>query len=109
MASYWGYLIAAITFEVGGTLSLKLSEGFAKPMFAAVTVVGYLVAFGFLGLTLKGMPVSTAYAIWAGAGTALVALIGMAFLGEPAGWLKFASIALIIVGVVGLHMADRVG
>ena len=86
-----------------------MSEGFTRPGYVAVTVIGYAAAFGLLGLTLKGIQVSTAYAVWAGAGTALVAVAGIAFMGEPAGTVKFVSIALIVAGVVGLHVADRVG
>jgi small multidrug resistance pump len=102
----WLFMFAAIALEVTGTVSLKLSEGFTKPMFVAVTVAGYLASFACLGLALKGLPVSTAYAIWAGAGTALVAIIGMVFLSEPANLIKYASIALIVLGVAGLHLAE---
>ena len=56
-----------------------------------------------LSLVLRDIPVGTTYAIWAGAGTAAIALIGMAVLGEPATALKLGSIALIILGVIGLN------
>lgn len=105
---YWLFMFAAISFEVVGTLSLKLSDGFTRPLFVGVTVVGYLASFGCLGLALKGIPVSTAYAIWAGVGTAVIAIIGMWFMSEPANGVKYASVALIILGVVGLHLADRI-
>lgn len=104
---FWLFVVCAITLEVIGTISLKFSDGFTKPLFVAVTVVGYLASFAFLGLALKGLPVSTVYAIWAGVGTALVAIIGMVFLSETANMIKFASIALIVLGVIGLHVAER--
>ncbi len=104
---HWLFMTAAIGFEVVGTVSLKLSNGFEKPLFVAVTVIGYLASLGLLGLALKGIPVSAAYAVWSGLGTALVAVIGIAALGEPAGALRFACIALIIIGVVGLYLVDR--
>ena len=104
---FWLFVVCAITLEVIGTISLKFSDGFTKPLFVAVTVVGYLASFTFLGLALKGLPVSTVYAIWAGVGTALVAIIGMVFLSETANMIKFASIALIVLGVIGLHVAER--
>jgi len=103
----WFFLFGAIALEVIGTISLKLSNGFTKPLFVAVTVAGYLTSFSCLGIALKGLPVSTAYAIWAGVGTALVAIVGMAFLSEPANLIKYASLVLIVLGVVGLHVADR--
>jgi len=104
---FWLFMFGAIALEVIGTVSLKLSDGFTKPLFVAVTIVGYLTSFGCLGFALKGLPVSTAYAIWAGVGTALVAIIGMVFLSEQANMIKYASIALIVAGVVGLHVAER--
>lgn len=104
---FWLFMCGAIALEVTGTISLKLSDGFTKPLFVAITVVGYLASFGCLGMALKGLSVSTAYAIWAGVGTALVAIIGMVFLSEHANMIKYASIALIIMGVVGLHLADK--
>ena len=104
---FWLFVVCAIALEVIGTISLKFSDGFTKPLFVAVTVVGYLASFTFLGLALKGLPVSTVYAIWAGVGTALVAIIGMVFLSETANMIKFASIALIVLGVIGLHVAER--
>ncbi|WNK00789.1 multidrug efflux SMR transporter [Thalassospiraceae bacterium LMO-JJ14] len=103
----WLYMIGAIALEVSGTISLKLSEGFTKPLFVVITTVGYLMSFACLGIALKSLPVSTAYAIWAGAGTAFVAIIGMAFLSEPANLIKYASLVLIVLGVVGLHVAER--
>ncbi|MEQ8322870.1 MAG: multidrug efflux SMR transporter [Rhodospirillales bacterium] len=103
----WLFMFGAIALEVTGTISLKLSAGFTKPLFVGITIAGYLASFACLGLALKGLPVSTAYAIWAGVGTALVAIIGMVFLSEPANMLKYVSIALIVIGVVGLHLADR--
>ena len=106
---YWLFMVGAIGFEVVGTISLKLSEGFTKHLFVGITIVGYLTSFGLLGLALKGLPVSMVYAIWAGVGTALVALVGIVFLGEHVNILKVGCIALIVVGVVGLHLAERTG
>jgi small multidrug resistance pump len=60
-----------------------------------------------LSLALRGIDLSTAYAIWSGVGTAIVAAIGILWFGEPAGAWKLASLALIIVGVVGLHLAGH--
>lgn len=107
MTAFWLFMSAAIACEVVGTISLKLSEGFEKPLFVAITVGGYLASFAFLGFALKGLSVSTAYAVWSGMGTALVAAIGMIWLGEAVGAMKLASIALIVLGVVGLHLAER--
>ena len=98
------FLALAIATEVAGTVALK-AAGEGRPAAIAVVVVGYLSSFVLLALVLKRIEVSVAYAIWAGAGTALVAFIGIAALGEPATAAKLGSIALIITGVVGLNLA----
>ena len=100
----WFYLAAAIGLEVTATLSLK-TAGDGHPTAIAAVVVGYVGSFGLLLLVLRRMDVSIAYAVWAGAGTAVVAAIGIAALGEPASAVKLGSIALIITGVVGLNLA----
>ena len=58
-----------------------------------------------LTLVVKHLPVTVTYAVWAGAGTALVAVVGLLFLGEPLNWIKALSLAMIVVGVVGLNLA----
>jgi small multidrug resistance pump len=100
----WLFLIAAIGLEVAATLSLK-TAGDGHPAAIAFVVFGYVSSFGFLLLVLRRMDVSIAYAVWAGAGTALIALIGMTALGEAVSAAKLGSIALIIAGVVGLNLA----
>ncbi|MER5372861.1 multidrug efflux SMR transporter [Streptomyces sp. NPDC002553] len=100
----YGLLAAAIAAEVAGTTAMKFSEGFSKLWPSLGTVVGYLIAFALLAQTLKVMQVGTAYAIWAGAGTAAVAAIGILFLGETAGPAKLAGILFVILGVVLLNL-----
>ncbi|MFJ4919093.1 DMT family transporter [Streptomyces sp. NPDC088725] len=99
----YGLLAAAIAAEVAGTTAMKYSEGFTRLWPSLLTVVGYLLAFTLLARTLKTLSVGTAYAIWAGAGTAAIAVIGMVFLGESTGPVKLAGIALVIAGVVVLN------
>ncbi|NBE54055.1 DMT family transporter [Streptomyces boluensis] len=100
----YGLLAAAIAAEVAGTTAMKYSEGFTRLWPSIATVAGYLLAFTLLAQTLKTMQVGTAYAIWAGVGTAAVAVIGMLFLGEGVGLAKLAGIALVIAGVVLLNL-----
>ncbi|MGW0547402.1 DMT family transporter [Streptomyces altiplanensis] len=97
-------LAAAIAAEVAGTTAMKYSDGFTRLWPSLGTAVGYLLAFTLLAQTLKTMSVGTAYAIWAGVGTAAVAAIGMFFLGESANAVKLSGIALVIVGVVLLNL-----
>ena len=100
----YGLLAAAIAAEVAGTTAMKYSEGFTRLWPSVGTVVGYVLAFALLAQTLKTLPVGTAYAIWAGVGTAAVAAIGVLWMGESAGLAKMAGIALIIAGVVVLNL-----
>ncbi|GAA4334908.1 multidrug efflux SMR transporter [Streptomyces venetus] len=101
-----GYLLlsAAIAAEVGATTAMKYSEGFSRLGPSMLTFLGYVVSFALLAQTLKTVPVGTAYAIWAGVGTAAIATIGMVFMGEGMTTAKAAGIALIIVGVVVLNL-----
>lgn len=100
-----GYLLltGAIAAEVAGTTAMKYSAGFTRLVPSLVTVIGYLVAFFLLAQTLKTIEVGTAYAIWAGIGTAAIASIGMLFLGEAVSAVKLAGIVLVIAGVVLLN------
>ena len=100
----WTALTAAITSEVVATLALKPAGDGSVPAIAVV-VVGYVASFLLMLVVLRRLEVSIAYAIWAGAGTALIAVLGMTFLGESAEPLKVASIGLVIIGVVGLNLS----
>jgi small multidrug resistance pump len=100
----YGLLAAAIAAEVAGTTAMKYSEGFTRLWPSLLTVAGYVLAFSLLAQTLKTMSVGTAYAIWAGVGTAAIAAIGMIFMGESASLVRITGIALVIVGVVVLNM-----
>lgn len=100
----YGLLAAAIAAEVTATTAMKYSEGFSRLWPSLVTVVGYVLAFALLAQTLKTLSIGTAYAIWAGVGTAAVALIGILWMGESAGPAKMLGVALIIAGVVVLNL-----
>ena len=88
-----------------GTVALRFSEGFTRLLASVVMVVAYGLSFYFLALVLRQLPLGFVYAIWAGAGTALVALVGMVALGEAVSGLKILGLALVIAGVVSLNLA----
>ncbi|MGI8486630.1 MAG: DMT family transporter [Thermomicrobiales bacterium] len=100
----WVMLAVAIAAEIVATTSLKQSDGFSKLVPSIVTIAGYVIAFWLVGQALKTIPVSVAYAIWSGVGTAVVAGIGMAFLGETVSVMRVAGISLIVAGVVVLNV-----
>lgn len=102
---HWLFLVGAIVSEVCGTTAMKLSQGFTRLIPSLVMGVCYVISLGLLTLALKRIDVSFAYAIWSGLGTALISVIGVLYFKEPATALKLASIALIVLGVVGLNLS----
>lgn len=98
-------LAGAIVAEVIATTALKLSDGFSKLWPSVIVGVGYLVAFALLGLGLsKGLSMSVGYAIWAGVGTALIAILGILLFKETIAPWGFVGLGLIIAGVVLLEL-----
>ncbi len=103
---YWVILGLGIVFEVLGTVCMKLAEGFTRLVPSILVFVFYLLALVALVFVLKRLPVSIAYAIWASAGTALIAVIGIVWFREPVTIIKAISILLIIAGIAGLELFD---
>lgn len=103
----WLYLSIAIVSEVIATSALKASEGFSRLAPSVIVVAGYLVAFYFLALTLKTIPVGVAYAIWSGAGVALIALVGWVVFGQRLDPPALIGMALIVAGVVVMQVFSK--
>jgi small multidrug resistance pump len=102
-------LMTAIGSEVTASALLPRADGFRNPLWTAVVLLGYGLSIWLLALVVRTLPVSMTYAIWAGLGTAAVAVVGACFLGESMGWVKIVSLALIIAGVVGLNLVGSAG
>jgi small multidrug resistance pump len=102
------YLLLAILAEVAGTTCVKLSEGFTRLLPSALILVFYGLSLGFLGLALKKVDLSLAYAIWSGLGIAFIASVGVLWFREPVTAVKVVSLGLIVVGVAGLNLGDEV-
>lgn len=100
------YLAIAIVAEVIGTSALKAADGFTKPLPSLVVVVGYGVAFYFLSLALRTIPVGIAYAIWSGAGVALITLIGWSVFKQKLDAAALIGIGLIVGGVVVIQISS---
>ena len=101
------YLALSIVAEVIATSSLKASDGFTKLWPSVIVVVGYGVAFHFLALTLKTIPIGVAYAIWAGAGVSLVAVVGWVLFGQKLDAPAILGMALIVTGVVIMKVFSK--
>ncbi len=99
------WLALAVLFEVGWAVAMKLSQGFSRVGPTIATVVMYLLSVVFLSLATKKMDIGVAYAVWAGSGVALIAIVGMWYFKEPVTALKVASLAVIVLGIVGLNVA----
>lgn len=103
----WVFLAVAILAEVIGTSALKVSDGFTRLVPSLVVVLGYGISFFFLSLTLRTLPVGVAYAVWSGAGMALIALIGWLFLEQPLDAPAIVGLVLIGTGVAVLNLFSR--
>ena len=103
----WLFLGVAIVSEVLATSSLKASAGFTRLWPSVLVVAGYAVAFYFLSLALRTLSVAVAYAIWSGAGVALIALVSWWWLGQRLDAAAIVGIGLIVAGVVVLNLFSR--
>ena len=100
----WIALGLAIVAETIATSAMKSSEGFTRLVPSVIVVAGYAVAFYFLSMTLKVIPVGIAYAIWSGVGIVLISLAGWAMFGQKLDAPALIGIALIIAGVVVMQV-----
>jgi small multidrug resistance pump len=103
----WIYLAIAILSEVIATSALKGSEGFSRLAPSVLVVVGYASSFYFLSLTLRTIPLGIAYAIWAGAGVAVIALVGWVVYHQPLDVAGVIGIVLIVSGVIVLNLFSK--
>ncbi len=102
----WLILFAAIVFEVGGTLTLKFTDGMTRLWPTVLMFALYLCSLFGLTRAVTTIPVGTAYAVWSGLGTLLVAVIGVVWFKEPVTTLRSLSAMLIIAGVAGLYLTS---
>lgn len=100
----WVYLLIAGLFEISWAIGLKYSHGFTLIIPAVFTIICMILSFYFLALTLKNLPLGTAYAIWTGIGTIGTCIFGVILFKEPVSALKFVCIGLIITGITGLKL-----
>lgn len=98
----WVLLVVAGGLEIVWAAALKASAGFSRPLPAVLGLVTAALSLFLLSWALRSLPVSLAYAVWVGIGTAGVAIYGVVVLGEAASPIKIASLAMISIGVAGL-------
>jgi small multidrug resistance pump len=101
------YLGIAIVSEVIGTSALNASQGFTRLLPSVIVVVGYAIAFYFLALTLRTIPVAIAYAIWSGVGIVLIAIVGVFWFRQALDLPAVIGLALIVAGVIVVNGFSR--
>jgi quaternary ammonium compound-resistance protein SugE len=102
----WLLLFVAGLLEIGWAVGLKYTEGFTRPIPTLLTLISIIASMALLGLSLKTLPVGTAYAIWTGVGTVGTAILGIVLLGEAATFGRLACIGFIVAGIVGLKLVS---
>ena len=102
----WLLLSLAILLELSGTVCLKLSQGFTRLLPSVGVVCFYLGSFTLMAQSLKTLEVGIVYAIWAGVGTALIAIVGVLAFGESVTAFKILGLLMIIGGTFLLRMAS---
>jgi small multidrug resistance pump len=101
------YLLVAIALEVIATSALKATDGFTRLAPSLVTLIGYGLAFYFLSLTLRTMPVGIVYAVWSGAGIVLIAMIGWIYYQQALDAAGLIGLALILAGVLIVNLFSK--
>lgn len=102
----WLILITAGLFEIGWAIGLKYTEGFTRLWPSIGTVIAISLSLGLLGIAMKSLPVSSAYAIWVGVGVVGTAIMGMILFDEVASPARLASIAIIVAGIICLKLSS---
>lgn len=100
----WGILVLAGIFEIFWAIGLKYTDGFTKLIPSLFTIVAMLVSFWLLSLSLKTLPLGTAYAVWVGIGTIGTVIAGIMLFGDSINIIRIISIAFIILGIIGLKI-----
>lgn len=96
----WILLFVAGLLEVVWAFSMKLSQGFTRPLSSVVTIAAMIASFALLSMSMRTLPLGTAYTVWTGIGAAGAFLLGIVALGEPANLLRVIAGLLIITGIV---------
>lgn len=103
----WVYLLVAGLFEIVWAICMKQSHGFTRLWPSVGTGFFMLISVGLLAISMKELPVGTAYAVWTGIGAAGAAIVGMCFLGESRDVLRILCVCLILGGVAGLKLLSK--
>ncbi|MCW3116937.1 MAG: hypothetical protein JWM28_1019 [Chitinophagaceae bacterium] len=102
------FLILTVISETAAVIFMKLSDGFQNKLPAAIAITAYVLSFIFLTFALKYLPVGLANAVWAGASTVLVTILGIYIFKEQLSAVQFIFLSLIVIGLIGLNFSRSV-
>jgi len=103
----WLIILASGLLEVVFSVSMKLSDSYTRMVPSVLSIAAAILSVWLMSLTLKVIPVGTAYAVWAGIGAAGTAIVGMLFFQEPASLARIGCISVVVAGIVGLQLQGR--
>lgn len=98
----WMQLLLAGGLEVFWSTFMKLSEGFTRPLYTVLTLIGLALSFLFLSQATRVLPLGTAYAIWTGIGAVGAVVVGIVIFKEPVTALRMVFVVLLLTGIIGL-------
>ena len=101
----WVILTLAGLLEVAWAVGLKFTAGFTRPVPSIVTALALVASVWLLALSVRTLPIGTAYAVWTGIGAVGTVIVGIVKFGESASMLRLTCVGLIIVGLIGLRFA----
>ncbi|QJQ17667.1 DMT family transporter [Enterobacter hormaechei] len=99
-------LTAAGLLEVVWAYAMKLSDGFTRPLYSIVTLVGMIASFALLSAAMRSLPLGTAYTIWTGIGAVGSFVAGLYFLGEPPTPMRIFAAVVIVAGLIMMKLAS---
>lgn len=102
----WLFLIAGGIFEIVWATALKYANGFSKLYPSIITIIGMIISFAFLSISLKTLPIGTAYSVWTGIGAIGTVIVGILLFGESHSMIRIVYITLVISGIVGLKFTS---
>jgi quaternary ammonium compound-resistance protein SugE len=102
----WFLLVIAGLLEVGWAIGLKYTQGFTRPLPSILTAAAIALSMVLLSMAARSIPIGTAYAVWVGIGAVGAATIGILIFREPVSLLRIASLALLVLAIVGLKLSS---
>jgi small multidrug resistance pump len=103
----WLLLAASVAAEVAGTVALRYAHGFTKIIPSIAVCIFYAAAIWLMSIVVKHLEMGLTYAVWAGSGTALTALLGILYFGESVSALRMSGLFFIVLGVITLNLSSR--